>query len=102
MQRLVSIQNSSPASFAPLAASRWSPPTTEPAFDGTIASACDSIGISLEQMFEMMRWAKESDPRIAELLDTWDALGASEQSKEAADAVCEHVGFAPVELLRVV
>jgi hypothetical protein len=72
------------------------------AFDGTIASACESIGISLEQMFEMMRLAKGSDPRVVQFLHAWDALGASEQSKEVADAVCEHEGFAPVELLRVV
>ena len=79
MQHSVSIKTFSPASSARLAASRWSPATTGPAFDGTIASACESTGITLEQMFEMMRWAKESDPRIAELLDTWDALDPSEQ-----------------------
>ena len=81
-------------------------PTTrdvEPVFDGTIASACESIGISLEQMIEIMRWTKESDPRIAELLDTWDALDPSEQRDSGtADAVRQRLGLAPIELLRIV
>src|ERR1700745_249230 len=103
MQRLVSIQNSSPASSAPLASPRWSPPTTEPAFDGTIASACESIGITLEQIIEMMRWAKESDPRVRELLDTWDSLDASvRQDSGTAEAVRQRVGLKLPELLGIV
>ena len=51
-----------------------SAPGIQPAFDGTMASACESVGISLERMMEMMRWARESDPRVAQLLDAWDAL----------------------------
>jgi hypothetical protein len=79
------------------------PAAVPPAFDGTITSACESAGISLERIIELMRWAKESDPRVARFLDAWDALGASEQeARGAADAVCERVGLAPVELLRVV
>lgn len=97
------MQHSSPASSAPLATSRWSPATTEHAFDGTISSACRSTGITLEQMFEMMRRAKESDPRIRELLDAWDALDPSEhQSSLTVDAVRLQLGLAPVELLRIV
>jgi len=103
MQHLVSIQTSSPASSARLAASRRSPTMAGSAFDGTIASACESIGISLEQMFEMMRLAKESDPGVAELLDTWDALDASErQDGGTADAVRQRVGLKLPELLRTV
>jgi len=76
---------------------------TPPAFDGTIASACESMGISLEQMIEMMRWAKESDPRIRELLDTWDALDPSEQQDSGTvDAVRQRLGLTPIELLRIV
>ncbi len=71
-----------------------------PAFDGTIASACESMGISIEKFIEMMRWAKDSDPRVARFLDAWDALGASEQrARRTADAVREQVGLAPPELL---
>jgi hypothetical protein len=74
-----------------------------PKFDGTIASACESVGISVEHMIEMMRWAKERDPRIAQFLDTWDALDPSErQDMGMIDAVREQVGLAPVDLLRIV
>ena len=72
-----------------------------PAFDGTIASACE-LGIGLEDLIEMTRMARTSDPRVAQFLHAWDALDASEQSRGAADTVCEQVGLAPVELLRVV
>ena len=72
------------------------------AFDGTIVSACESTGISLEQMIDMMRWAKESDPRIAQFLDVWDALDASKQlASGTADAVRQQVGLKPLELLGI-
>lgn len=74
-----------------------------PAFDGTIASICESIGIGLEKMIEMMRWAKESDPRIAEFLDGWDALDPSEQQDSGtADAVRQRAGLKLPELLGIV
>jgi len=77
--------------------------TVQRVFDGTIASARELTGISLEELIETMRWAKESEPKVARFFDAWDALGASEQqSKEAADAVCEQVELAPLELLRIV
>lgn len=80
-------------------AARDAPPT----FDGTIASACESIGISVEEFIGMARWAKESDARVAQLLDTWDALDPSEQrATGTADAVRKQAGLAPVDLLRVV
>jgi len=54
-------------------------------------------------MIEMMRWAKESDPRVRELLDTWDALDPSEQQDSGtAEAVRQRLGLAPIELLRIV
>ncbi len=75
----------------------------QPAFDGTIASARELMGISLEKFIEMMRWAKESDPRVARFFDVWDALGASEQqARGTADAVREQVGLRPLELLGIV
>jgi predicted TIM-barrel enzyme len=75
----------------------------EPVFDGTIASACESIGISVEQMIEMMRWAKESDSRVAQFLHAWDALDPSEQQDSGtADAVRQRLGLALIELLRIV
>jgi hypothetical protein len=73
----------------------------QPAFDGMIASACES-GVSLEDIIEMARLAQMSDPRAARFLDAWDALGACEhQARGAADAICERLGFAPLELLRI-
>jgi hypothetical protein len=103
MQHLASTQTSSPASSARSGASRWSPATTEPGFNGTIASACESTGITLEQLFEMMRWARDSDLRIAELLDSWDALDPSEQQNSgSAEVIRQRLGLAPVELLRIV
>ena len=103
MQHLVSIQTSSPASSPRVPASRRSPTMAGSAFDGTIASACESIGITLEQMIEMMRWAKESDPRIRDLMDTWDSLDASErQDSGTAEAVRHRVGLKLPELLRTV
>src|ERR1700733_4124461 len=72
------------------------------AFEGTIVWACET-GISLEDFINVTRIAKESDPRVAQFLDAWDALSASEQqARGAADAVCEQIGFAPLELLRIV
>src|ERR1700747_2636505 len=103
MQHLVSIQTSSPASSARLAAPRRSPTMAGSAFDGTIASACESIGINLQQMIEMVRWAKESDPRVRELLDTWDALDASvRQDSGTAEAVRQRGGLKLPELLGIV
>ncbi len=75
----------------------------QPVLDGTIASACELMGISLEEFIGMTGLAKETDPRVARFLDAWDALGASEQqARGTADAVCERIGLAPVELLRIV
>ncbi len=72
-----------------------------PAFDGTIASVCGFIG--LDKFIEMARLASRSDSSTARFLDAWDALGPSEQqAKREADAVCEQLGLAPLELLRVV
>ena len=74
----------------------------QPVLDGTIAWACET-GISLEDFINMTRIAKESDPSVVRFLDAWDALGACEQQATgAADAVCAQIGFAPVELLRIV
>jgi hypothetical protein len=74
----------------------------QPAFDGMIASACD-LGIRLEDFIEMARLAKTKDAGIARFLDAWDTLSVSEQqARGAADAVCEQLGLAPVEILRVV
>jgi hypothetical protein len=74
-----------------------------PAFDGTIASACESVGISLERMIEMMRWARESDPKAAQFLDTWDALDPCErQLKGTAEAVRQRVGLKLPELLGII
>lgn len=72
-----------------------------PAFDGTIASACE-LGIRLEDFIKMTRLARETEPGVARFLDAWDTLGASErQARGAADAICEQVGLASVDLLRV-
>jgi hypothetical protein len=72
------------------------------AFDGTIAWACET-GIGLEDFINMTRIGKESHPGVVRFLDAWDALSASEQqARGAADAVCEQIGFTPVELLRIV
>src|ERR1700722_1220665 len=71
------------------------------AFEGTIAWACET-GIGLEDFINMTRIAKESHPSVVRFLDAWDALSTSEQqARGAGDAVCEQIGFAPVELLRV-
>jgi hypothetical protein len=76
---------------------------TQPAFDGTIASACESVGISLEQIIEMMRWAKESDSRVAQFLDAWDALDPSErQASGTTEAVRQRAGLKLPELLGIV
>jgi hypothetical protein len=78
-------------------------PAARPAFDGTIASACKSAGISLEQMIEMMRWAKESDPRVALFLEGWDAHDPSERpDMRMVDIRCGQVGLAHVDLLKIV
>jgi len=72
-------------------------------FDGTIASACESVGISLEEMIGLMRWAKESDPGVAQFLDAWDAMDPSErQASGTADTVRQRIGLKLPELLKVV
>jgi hypothetical protein len=73
-----------------------------PAFDGTIASACELVGISLEKMIEMLRWARESDPRVAQFLDAWDTLDPSEQVRGTVEAVRQRVGLKLLELLGIV
>jgi hypothetical protein len=74
-----------------------------PAFDGTIASACESVGISLERMIEMMRWARESDPRVAQFLDTWDALDPCErQVRGTVETVRQRVGLKLLDLIGIV
>jgi len=73
-----------------------------PAFDGTIVSACESVGMSLEKMIELMRWAKESDPRVAQFLDAWDALNPSEQVRGTVEAVRQRVGLKLLELLGII
>ena len=72
------------------------------AFDGMIASTCD-LGISIETFIELARLARMTDPMVARFLDAWDAISASEQkAKGAVQAVCERMGFIPVELLLAV
>jgi hypothetical protein len=74
---------------------------SRPVFTGTIASACESIG--LDNFIEMTRLARTNDPRAARFMDAWDALDASEQqARGAADVVCARLGLVPIELLRVV
>jgi len=51
----------------------------------------------------MTRLARTSDPGAARFLDVWDALEASDQlSAATADAVCEQIGLAPLDLLKAV
>jgi hypothetical protein len=73
----------------------------QPKFE-TIASAC-GLGIGLDNFIAMTRLARTSDSRAARFLDAWDALEVSEQlSAAAADAVCEQIGLAPLDLLKAV
>jgi hypothetical protein len=68
---------------------------------GTIASVCGIVG--LDRFIDMTRLARTSDPRAARFLDAWDALEMSEQqSMGAADGICEQVGLAPLELLKLI
>lgn len=68
----------------------------------TIASAC-GLGIGLDNFIAMTRLARTSDSSAARFLDAWDALGDNEQlSAAAADAVCEQIGLAPLDLLKAV
>jgi hypothetical protein len=68
----------------------------------TIASAC-GLGIGLDNFIAMTRLARTSDSGAARFLDAWDALEVSEQlSAAAADAVCEQIGLAPLDLLKAV
>jgi hypothetical protein len=68
----------------------------------TIASAC-GLGIGLDNFIAMTRLARTSDSSAARFLDGWDALAACEQqSGRMADAVCEQIGLAPLELLKAV
>ena len=39
---------------------------------------------------------------VAQFLEAWDALSASEQQPRATDAVCERMGLAPLDLLKAV
>ena|ERR1700757_4818337 len=51
----------------------------------------------------MTRSARTSDSSAARFLDGWDALEVSQQqSMAAADAVCEQIGLAPLDLLKAV
>jgi hypothetical protein len=73
----------------------------QPAFDGTIASACGFIG--LDNFIAMARVARGSDPRIASFVDAWDSLGPCEQeARGTADTLCKQAGFTALEMLRVV
>jgi hypothetical protein len=68
----------------------------------TIASAC-GLGIGLDNFIAMTRLARTSDSSAARFLDAWDALGTSEVlSAATADAVCEQIGLAPLDLLKAV
>src|SRR5215467_6689001 len=68
----------------------------------TIASAC-GLGIGLDSFIAMTRLACTSDSGAARFLDVWDALGPSEQlSAATADAICEQIGLAPLDLLKAV
>lgn len=74
----------------------------QPVFDGTIAAAFRA-GVSPERFIEMTRLASASEPRVALFLNEWDALGTPEREETGvADAICERVGLAPIELLRIV
>jgi hypothetical protein len=67
-----------------------------------IASAC-GLGIGLDNFIAMTRLARTSDSGAARFLVAWDALEVSEQlSAAAADAVCEQIGLAPLDLLKAV
>jgi len=73
----------------------------QPKFD-TIASAC-ALGIGLDNFIAMTRLAGTSDSGAARFLDAWDALGDGEQlSPATADALCEQIGLAPLDLLKAV
>src|SRR5215471_13232677 len=68
----------------------------------TIASAC-GLGIGLDNFIAMTRLARTSESGAARFLDAWDGLDASEQlSATTADAVCEQIGLAPLDLLKAV
>jgi hypothetical protein len=61
------------------------------------------LGIGLDNFIAMTRLARTSDSGAARFLDGWDALEVSEQlSAAAADAVCEQIGLAPLDLLKAV
>ena len=71
-------------------------------FESTIASACE-LGIGIDNFIAMTRLARASDPKAAQFLDAWDGLSDCEQrSGRTADTVCEQIGLAPLELLKVV
>jgi hypothetical protein len=78
-----------------------SSPGNQPKFD-TIASAC-GLGIGLDNFIAMTRLARTSDSGAARFLDAWDALEDGEQlSAATADAICEQIGLAPLDLLKAV
>jgi hypothetical protein len=61
------------------------------------------LGIGLDDFIAMTRLARTSGSSAARFLDAWDALEVSEQlSAAAADAVCEQIGLAPLDLLKAV
>jgi hypothetical protein len=61
------------------------------------------VGIGIDNFIAMARLARASDPKAAQFLDAWDGLVDSEQrSGRTADGVCEQIGLAPLELLKVV
>jgi hypothetical protein len=73
-----------------------------PAFDGTIASACESVGLSLESMTETLRWARESDARVAQFFDVWDKLDTSERRVwGTVKVVRQRAGLKIVDLLGI-
>ena len=69
-------------------------------FESTIASACE-LGIGIDNFIAMTRLARASDPKAAQFLDAWDGFSDCEQrSGRTADALCEQIGLAPLELLK--
>jgi hypothetical protein len=74
---------------------------TRLAFDGPIAAALKA-GVRVEDFINMTRLARTPDSDAARFLDAWDALDPSEQCVPGAvDAVCDRLGLAPLQLLRV-
>jgi hypothetical protein len=54
-------------------------------------------------MIKILRWAKESDSRVAQFLDAWDALDPSErQVWGTVEAVRQRAGLKTLELLGII